>query len=307
MTSPCFPGRPGRFRVVALAVVLGVASLVATTGARADDIEDFEDARSAYETGNYPVSVERFEALVGGEVPRLTNPALVLESRKYLAASLLFVSREPDAERQFELLLRQDPDYQIDPVQFPTAVVDVFNRVRRRLERDLRAVREQRDREQRLARDRERQRQQRDRRRLAALRRLATTETVVERRSRMIAWIPIAGQIQNGHGGLAAALAILDGVLLATNVVSFIIHDSLPTPGTADDQPAPSEQDAATAAATASRLTNQISLGALGLSLVIGVIDAQIRFVPSRRIERQRALPPELRARFGPTSFSLTF
>ena len=133
------------------------------------------------------------------------------------------------------------------------------------------------------------------------------TETVVEERSRWIAWIPIAGQLQNGHGGLAVALAVIDGILLATNITSFVIHDTLPSPNDEGDQPAPSERDAATAAATASRLTNQISLGALGLSLVIGVLDAQIRYQPTRRIERRRALPPELRARVSPLGLSLTF
>lgn len=285
-----------------LASTLAIASI-----ARADDIEDFEDARSAYETGNYPVSVARFEALVGGETPRLTNSALVLESRKYLAASLLFVRREPDAEHQFELLLRQDPDYQIDPVQFPTAVVDLFNRVRRRLDRDLRAMREQREREQRLARERERRQRDRDEQRLAALRRLATTETIIERRSRWIASIPIAGQLQNGHYGLAVALGVIDGILLATNITSFIIHETLPSPDREDEAPVPSERDAATAAATASRLTNQISLAALGLSLVLGVLDAQVRYEPTRRIERRRTLPRELRARVTPFGLSLAF
>src|SRR5262245_7693507 len=102
--------------------------------ARADELEDFEHARQAYEAQNYAQAIERFEALVGGEVPHITTRALVLESRKYLAASYLFVHDIPHAEEQFARLLGDDPTYP-EPTAFPSEVRATFARVRTRVDR----------------------------------------------------------------------------------------------------------------------------------------------------------------------------
>ena len=61
---------------------------------------------------------------------------LVLESRKYLAATYLFLGRKSDAEGQLELLLRAEPDYVLDPLAFPAEFVKTFSEVKVRLEQE---------------------------------------------------------------------------------------------------------------------------------------------------------------------------
>src|ERR1700755_276185 len=88
-------------------------------GARANDFEEFEAARGAYEAQDYARAVLLFETLAGGDNPGLSNRSLVLESKKYLGAAYLFQGKLPEAEREFERLLRLDPQYMLDPLGFP--------------------------------------------------------------------------------------------------------------------------------------------------------------------------------------------
>ena len=120
-TAPC-----GLLRKQAVSLLLALtlamaalSALVCPSQARADDLADFEAARSLYDQQSYARAVDAFRLLVGSEPPRLTDPLLVLESRKYLAASLLFMGAEAEARAQFRLLLQQEPSYALDPLAFP--------------------------------------------------------------------------------------------------------------------------------------------------------------------------------------------
>jgi tetratricopeptide (TPR) repeat protein len=261
--------------------------------ARADDLADFERARASYDAQRYAEAVQKLELLVGGETPRLATRAIVLEARKYLGASYLFVARRADAERQFALLLSEDPQYQIDPTTFPAEVREVFASVRTRLEREARALADARDREEAARRAEEAERLIRDRARLERLRELALTETIVEENSRWIAAIPFGiGQFQNGQSGLGIAFAVTEGVLGATALTMKILHDTLPSPSGYPsnlDIPAVRRLEAAYA------ITNYLAMSALAVVAIIGIVDAQLRFVPSFTRTRSRTAPEELR------------
>jgi hypothetical protein len=266
--------------------------LVLSSQARADEWDDFEQARAAYAAQTYPVAVERFEALVGGDHPSMQNETLVLESRKYLGAAYLFLGRRSDAEHQFALLLRQDASYQIDPTQFPQAVLEVFAAVRDRVDRELQeearlaeiAAREQRERELRLLLENEA--------RIRELEALAGQETVRTVNSRGLALLPFGvGQFRNGNRTLGRALAASESVLFAVGIGTFLAQQQLPAwdPYLADE----SVTERLRRANRALNYTNWIVGSAFGALVVFGLVEAQIRFKPAVVTTRHRALPGE--------------
>ncbi|MBW2159531.1 MAG: hypothetical protein JRH14_06130 [Deltaproteobacteria bacterium] len=86
----------------------------------ADELSDFESARRNYDRRNYAKAARGLESLVGGVVPRAANSVVYL-----------FLGKSEAAREQFRSLLEEDPDYDIDPVAFPEAVVQTFQEVKR--------------------------------------------------------------------------------------------------------------------------------------------------------------------------------
>ncbi len=262
-----------------IATLCACAAICTTTVVHADDLRDFERARRAYEDASYRRAASMFEALVGGEVPRIRNPALILESRKYLGASYLLLRRTEDAERQFGLLLQEDSSYRLDPVRFPKAVQETFDRVRARVER------EQKRAEAEAARREEAQRRA-ELRRLAQqneqLRQEAQGQTTEHQNSRLVATIPFGvGQLQNQHRNLGLTLAIVQGILAAGSLATFWSHWIVRR----RDVPEV-DQDRFRRLARSLRISNQTITGTLAAIMLAGIIDAHVRFRP--RVSKQR-------------------
>ncbi len=287
-------------RISSLALALLTLNTVALPVASANDIEDFERARLAYGTHDYARAIAILEALVGGSVPRVQNEALVLESRKYLAASYLFMDRQEDAETQFTLLVRADESYVLDPVGFPQAVLEVFARVRER-------VRDEREREARLAAEQEeaRRREMLDRllaqeNRLRRLRELASQETVAKENSRALAMIPFGvGQFQNDHDRLGRALLSTETALAVGSIALFAFHWNLRRERSdiapiIEGQPLTPTQIRFERVERALRISNWVAVGAFFTTAIAGIIDAQVRFRPVIRRSRTRPLPADL-------------
>ena len=258
--------------------------------ARADDLSEFEGARARYDRHDYQRAVDAFRKLVGSDPPRIANALLVLESRKYYAASLLFVGAEDEARLQFRLLLQQEPDYALDPLAFPTEVVALFDNVKLSLRRDLDLRREAE-----LNRQRELDREvaavdQLRRDNLERLRGLAGEREVRHENSRWIASVPFGvGQLQNGHRRLGVALAVTEGLAAATSIVTYVGHQTY-----VGDRPTAAEVGATNRAQHAWFTANLVSFGAFAALAVIGVIDAHLRFVPERVTVAPRPLPLDL-------------
>lgn len=244
---------------------------------------------AAYDEADYERAVSLFERLVGSEPPLLDNQFLVRESRKYLGAAYMFVDRRQDAERQFALLLEDAPEYEIDQ-SFPLEIKRVFSAVQERLEERRRLEEEERRRREAEERAREIEALRRAQGRELRLRELARTEAVEVRNSRWIAAIPFGvGQFQNGDDTLGWILAVSEGALAVGSVVLAVIWSSL-----ADQNPSDADRAEAVLLESNLRLANQITGGLFWLTAIAGVVDAQIRFVPVTREERQRDLPPDL-------------
>ncbi len=283
-----------RWRRDALAFVLALATffLAPTALAQGSDVSDFEAARSAYNAGDFALAVERLEAMVGGEMPSIENEVLILESRKYLAAAYLFEQRTEDAERQFALLLAQEPGYALDPLAFPAAVQETFQRVRERVRNELEAREAARQEAERQRRDRMMQRLLAEQERIARLEAFATEIENVQTNSRWLAALPFGvGQFQNGHRGFGIALLTTEIFLATTSIATFVYHRYLA--GQVDNMGI----DAGALENTANTIErlNQVSTGLLAAVMLGGIIDAQVRFVPTVRTTRRRELPEELR------------
>ncbi|MCX7807446.1 MAG: hypothetical protein N2515_02450 [Deltaproteobacteria bacterium] len=160
----------------------------------AGDIEDFQAARAFYEAHEWARAASAFEMLVGSDPPRLSSQPLILEARKYLAASYVFLGREALAAAQFERLLTEEPTYELDPAAFPSDVVRLFEGVRARLLERKRAE------ELRRTLEAEIERLRAEKAKLEAA--LSEERSVIVPRARWVAWLPFGiGQFENGNDG----------------------------------------------------------------------------------------------------------
>lgn len=273
-----------------LAALLACLVLLVTTLAAADDLTDFEQARTLYDKRNYAGAVSAFKQMVGSDPPRVSERLLVLESRKYLAASLLFLGQPDEARAQFRLLLVQEPGYALDPLAFPTDVVTLFEKVKVAVLGELTGAQEAERRqleEEQLSQLAAARAEQENLRRLLSL---ASESESQEQNSRWIATIPFgAGQFQNGHKNLGIAFAMLEGISATTSIASYLAHQQL-----ADDRPGSGEVGETRRLEALWRNTNNASFGVFAALALIGIIDAQVRFVPARVTSRPRQLPPDL-------------
>ena len=256
----------------------------------ADELSDFEAARRSYDRQSYSKAARGFESLVGGAVPRARNPVVRLEARKYLGATYLFLGKEPEAREQFQRLLEEDPDYDIDPVAFPEAVVQTFQEVQaqaleqRAAQDNLEAARQKREKAGELEELIEQQQ------RIVTLEELASTQVIEKRNSRWIAALPFGiGQFQNENRKLGIMFAVTESAFLAASIATFIGHNSL-----RDENPSPEELDRAQRVERALRIGNWVSVGSLLSFYVAGVIEAEVRFRPVIRTTRKRELPDDL-------------
>lgn len=297
--------------LLALTIVVGCAA-VQPASVRADALGDFERAESLYETQRFAEAARLLETVVESTATDAVQAALILESRKYLAACYLFLGRPAEADVQFERLLQQDPRYEIDPVRFPSDVVAAFERVRTRLTEEAALAEQERARreaEERGARERAEREQEE---RLRRLEELAGTETVVHTHSRLVAAIPFGvGQFQNGRRRLGITLAVVEGALFATMLTSYFLHEGLQ-----NENPTAADLAAAQRAEKATRILSWTSSASFFLVAGLGILEAELHFQPSRVEVRSRVLPPELQRseadegegvtlRFGPTHVGL--
>lgn len=275
-------------RAIVIAFLAAVVQLLPAV-AQAGDIEDFETARSAYEARDYERAVIYFEALVGDDVPRLASPALVAEARKYLGAAYLFVGRRDAARQQFERLLHEEPDYILDPLRFPVDVQELFDSVRERLVLERQQAEERATLEER------------------ALRAESLAESLVSfaeaeveiavPNSRWLALLPFGvGQFENGDDGLGWAFLLSEAVLAGTAVGAMIWWQDLSVFANraqlAGDASSIREANQLLEAAF---VLHWSAIATLGAVAIVGIIEAEVRFVPARIVRERREVPEDLR------------
>lgn len=288
-----------------LLVLLALAITLSPARALADPFETFERGRERYAEGRYEEAARILASLVEDEEVGRESPPLVLESRKYLGASLLFLDRKEEAEDHFERLLRDEPEYRLDPIAFPAAVLETFDAVRARLDEEREAARERQAAEEEARMEELRLLVERQGR-YELLEELARVERIERPNSRWLALFPFGvGQFRNGHRKAGIFFATTQGAMAGMALATFIAHAALPSP---DDLARDRER-----IRDAQRLRAGLNWGSAGLFTIlymVSVIDAQVRYVPTHVEERERELPElsrHVRLELDPTGLVLRF
>jgi tetratricopeptide (TPR) repeat protein len=237
---------------------------------------DFTDAKNAYDAGEYETAVKRFSRLLAKQPD---NEPLLLEIHKYLGVSYLFIKDKTNAEKQFLELLDKSPDFKLDPLVFPIDVIDFFTAIKRKNARRLQEfikARTKIDEEKKKAAQKARLRE------IERLRQNVYIQKEVQKSLWLVALLPFgAGQFQNGHK--TKGVVFLTGELLLTTsaIVTFALHENLKKES---EKPfnSSSERKKFENYEKSTRIANQISLGALLVMSIVGIIDSAYHFEKTR-------------------------
>jgi hypothetical protein len=229
--------------------------------------------------------------------PKGTRPLrdrnVIETARIYQATCLIGLDKVELANEPLRAAIRANPQMRApDSLVFPQKVVDRFLKVREELYAELRAAeRAQIDKAHREAREKQR-RESEDWARMLLLERLARQEVVVTKNRRWIAIVPFgAGQFQNGDATLGWIFLGTETVLGAAALTSLAVHSHLQ-----------SEVDRIVARRldVASGVQDRLNDWHLALTLssygfigaaALGILQAQLAFVPEVRVVRERKLP----------------
>jgi hypothetical protein len=272
----------------ALAVAIAIACVLSAPRAGATQQTELAKGRQLYKAGSHLECEQFFATALDGTAPTIVDPELVAEGRMIRGTCDLYLGRQGDAIRQFELIARASPDFEPNPIDYPSGVLDEFHKTKKRVAAEATTKTKDGELEKELAKEREARAKIE-----AKYAKLATAyeeETVITRRSWVVAAIPFGvGQFQNGDDGLGIFFATAQGVALAGAVISWSIHQSLQPPPVD-----PSLQSRLTFDEATSRYANWISFGVFAALAIGGVVEAEIALVPESRQTRKRALPKDL-------------
>ncbi len=247
-----------------------------------------------FDSGRYAECAVQFaELLDPNGSRRVSEPELVERARVYRAACLIGLGKTDEADTELRSAIRNNPQMGApDSLAFPQAVIDRFLRVREGLMDEIR--REEQARVERAEAEAARvaERAQARKQRTEELEYLASQEVIVRENSRWVAALPLgAGQFQNGQEGwgwfFLGSEMILGGTAIGAMVAGTVLQ---------------SEREAKPALAADIYDTQKqvyylligASYGFLGVAS-LGILQAQLAFVPETREVRQRELPPHLR------------
>jgi hypothetical protein len=287
------------------AVAALIAALVSSPRlALADDAQEFEGARARVDSGEYDEALKRFAVMLDAKNPpcppgatnggcRLTDKDLLVQARMNHGTLLwVFSKKEREADEQFAAILRQNPTFRPSAANFPQAAVDRFDKVRADLKPELDKLDADRMEKARKAKLAELQAEQAEKDRIKELERLAGQETVIDENSRWLALLPFGvGQFQNGDknlGWLFLTTEILSGAtaIVSGIVVQDTINETVNAQATGQRPDLPAQQAKITAGAT----VNRVSFGIFAGVAVIGVVQAQLGFVPAQSFTRKRSI-----------------
>lgn len=279
---------------IAAAALAGlVAAAAVARDARADPLADLEKAHNAYVAHQYDEAEARLRALLDPKTGELEDPDNVADARMYLGAVLLAEGKKDEAARTFEQLVRDKPDYQADPLRVSLDAIDALTDAKARLRDELAAIQAEKVRkaqEEKAKADAEREKAAR---RLAMLEKLAGTEIVVHKNSRWEALVPFGvGQFQNGDEGLGWMFLSSEALLAAGSFVGAGVslydqqqaRDALAR----NDATANGWQHNGWVAA----VTGDVFAGAFFVTAIVGIVQAQLSFVPEHVTVRKREIPP---------------
>jgi hypothetical protein len=265
----------------------------APTGTQLSDEAELRRAQAFYDAGKYVECVKEFDGLLGTP-PKLKDPSVLDSARVYYAACLIAVGKNDKAEEQFRLGLRGNPRLDVNQLIFPQVVFEVFNKVRGQMSEELEKTRAAEFAQLQAEAAAKAAREEAERRRVQRLEEIARRETIVSRNDRWLAAVPFGvGQFQNREPALGWIFLGTEIALAGTALGSLIVESSLN--GKADDNLSAAEtRELNTKVDTAHQVFVVSSWGFIGVG-VLGIVQAQLAYVPEFRSTRMRSLPPDLR------------
>lgn len=298
-----------------VALALGLAS----AEARADDSQQFELLKGLFYAGQYEDVVQRAVILLDPSNPacataegaptvpqtcHLADAVLIERSRELQVVSLVALKREGEADAVMEKMLRQNPAYSPEPGSLPPAVVERLREIKARLQKELEELARKKADEQRAKLLLTQRSGEDERRWLAEITELASKETIIERRSRLVAFVPFGvGQLQNGDTALGVLFMATQAATAGTSIVFASLHsfytsadlNSRDASGAPVDRPALAEQARIVA------IGNQISFGLWAALATAGIIQANMAFVPEVKTTRDRLVPKRPQPAIAPS------
>jgi tetratricopeptide (TPR) repeat protein len=277
----------------AVAALAALAAAAPAREARAEPLADLEKAHNAYVAHQYDEAEARLRALLDPKTGELKDPDSIAEARMYLGAVLLAKGKKDEAERTFEQLVRDAPDYQADPLRVSLDAIDALTDAKARLRDELAAIQAEKVRKAQEQKAKAEAERQKAALRLAMLEKLAGTEIVVQKGSRWEALVPFGvGQFQNGDETLGWVFLSSEALLAAGSFVGAGV--SLYDQQQARDALARSDGTANgwQHNAWVAAVTGDVFAGAFFATAIVGIVQAQLSFVPEHVTVRKRAIPP---------------
>ena len=275
-------------------------AMVVAAPALAAPHDDLQQARSAYQFGDYKKAIE-FLLPTLYPTPSLRTAADQIAARRLLGLAFLFERNESSAEREFLALLRLDPDFKLDPLLDPPPFVDFFNRVRTKYQEVILTEEQRRREEEEIRRLAEAKRAEQAAKLEADRQNRERLVWVLDapRRSRWLALVPLGvGQFQNDQHAKGHAF-LWSELVLGTASVSLALAVRIRYPhGTFRGV---EERDTADTLVSA-----QVITGALFFAVAAyGAIDALYHFDSVRRPQPRKV--PRDSLRLQPTGLELRF
>jgi hypothetical protein len=249
---------------------------------------------SLVEAAKYEECAARLERLVDPKSARpLTDPEVLETARLYQATCYLGLGKTQLVDEPLRAAIRKNPQMRApDSLVFPQRVVERFLQVREELYEELKASSQAAIEK---ARREAAERQQRENERwenLGALERLAREEVVITKNRRWIGFVPFGvGQFQNDNLPLGWTFFTVETVLAATALTATAVFtytvaevEEIRRRGGEPAQEISGRLDDWHLALTIS------SYSLLGVA-ALGILEAQLSFVPEVREVRQRKLP----------------
>ncbi len=285
-----------RFRYALLASSACVAVLAGGVS-HADEQGDVEKAKASYVGKKYDEAIARLRTLLDPTAKQpLKSPSYIAEARMLLGASHFAKGEREEAARVIERLLLEKPEYEADPFLYPSPTINFFIDQRSAMRDRLLAVKTKQLQEEKEKIRRVEEAKRRERERIARLEFLATQERIIKRSSRWIAAVPFGvGQFQNGKSSLGWAFLTTESALVIGTAITVPLYvwqlsersSEYAIPGPDRDFRAQQWSDRA----STTRVINLSLAGAFVVTSAIGIIEAQINFVPERAEVRKRTMP----------------
>ncbi len=261
---------------------------------RLNDRAELARVVSLYEAGKYGTCADSFHLLLAVDSPRpLRDPDVVESARIYHAACLIGIGQNEQANEPLRAAIRQNPQMKPpDSLVFPPQVIDRFLRVRETMFDVIRKAEDERIKQAQEASLQQAERARKERVRVTALERLAQQETVILPKSRWLALVPFGvGQFQNDEKALGYVFLTSEILLATATLTALGVQTHLILATSRVDKAAQSNN---VTLHNWQAALNYSSYTWLGVSM-LGILEAELVFVPEKRLIRRRTLPAELR------------